>query len=79
MVTLVVFGFLGLTIWGGWPERQVGGAEELVPLGEYLRHRPMVFILCGAALIVFYGLLRQERRAVERVLRAPGDGKEEQP
>jgi len=72
-VTVAVVGFLVLTIWGGWHERIVDGEEVLVPLGEYVREQPMTFILIGAALLVFYLLIWQEKRAIRAVLDAPAE------
>jgi quinol-cytochrome oxidoreductase complex cytochrome b subunit len=70
-VTVVLGAFLILTIWGGWPETFVDGHEVLIPMGEYVRQRPMVFVLTGAALVVFYALIAQERRAIRQVLDQP--------
>jgi len=67
-VTSVLAGFLGLTIWGGWPERFVGGEEHLIPLRNYVQERPLMFILCGVALLIFYTLIAHERREIRRVL-----------
>src|SRR5207248_8649298 len=78
-VTVAVFGFLMLTVWGGWHERIVDGEEVLVPLGEYVREQPLTFILIAAALLVLYLLIWQERRAIRQVLDAPAEptGEEE--
>ena len=70
-VTAVLLSFLGLTIWGGWHEEMVAGEERLVPIGHYLRQQPMTFMFIGMALLVFYLLIWQERRAIRRVLDAP--------
>jgi quinol-cytochrome oxidoreductase complex cytochrome b subunit len=70
-VTAGLAAFLVLTIWGGWPEEHVEGEERLVPLMQYVRERPMVFILIGSALLIFYALIMKERRAIREVL---GDG-----
>jgi quinol-cytochrome oxidoreductase complex cytochrome b subunit len=70
-VTSVLAGFLILTIWGGWQERMVNGEEELVPVRQHLGEHPLMFILIGAALLVFYLLIAQERRAIRRVLDSP--------
>jgi quinol-cytochrome oxidoreductase complex cytochrome b subunit len=67
-VTAVIVGFLALTIWGGWHEQIVDGEERLIPLTHYVREQPMIFVLTAAALIVFYLLVWQERRAIRRVL-----------
>jgi quinol-cytochrome oxidoreductase complex cytochrome b subunit len=67
-VTSVLVGFVGLTIWGGWPETHTGGDEQLIPLGEYFRERPMIFVLTGLAIAVFYLLILQERRAIRSIL-----------
>ena len=73
-VTSVLAGFLGLTIWGGWPERLVAGEEQLAPITEYVGAHPMFFILVGASLLVFYVLIWMERRAIRQVL---GDAPQE--
>jgi TRAP-type C4-dicarboxylate transport system permease small subunit len=70
-VTSVMVVFLGLTIWGGWPEQIVGGEEELIPISQYAHQRPMIFVLIAAGLVVFYALLSKERRAIRRILDAP--------
>jgi ubiquinol-cytochrome c reductase cytochrome b subunit len=70
-VTVSMLGFLVLTIWGGWPEKHVGGEEHLIPLGEYVRTHPMIFALVAATLAVFYLLVAQERRAIRRLLDEP--------
>lgn len=67
-VTVALAGFLCLTIWGGWPEHHVEGQEQLIPLREYMRERPFVFIVTGAALIVFYFLVEKERRSIRKHL-----------
>lgn len=67
-VTAVLAAFLGLTIWGGWPEEFVGGEEKMIPFGLYFREHPMNFILMAAALVVFYFLIAKERRAIRKVL-----------
>jgi len=67
-VTAALAGFLLLTIWGGWKEDMVNGEERMVPVGQHLREHPLMFILIAAALIVFYALIAQERRAIRRVL-----------
>jgi quinol-cytochrome oxidoreductase complex cytochrome b subunit len=71
VVTSTIFGFLGLTIWGGWPEKVVDGEEQLLPLTAYIGEQPMLFALTGVALVVFYLLIWQERRAIRRVLDGP--------
>jgi quinol-cytochrome oxidoreductase complex cytochrome b subunit len=71
IVTGVVLLFLGLTIWGGWPEKVVDGEEQLLPLTAYIGEQPMLFALTGVALVVFYLLIWQERRAIRRVLDGP--------
>jgi len=68
IVTSVIFSFLGLTVWGGWPESHVDGKEQLAPLGEYISHHPMFFILTPVTLIIFYVLIARERRAIRTVL-----------
>jgi len=67
-VTAVVIGFLTLTIWGGWHERLVDGDEQLVPFSEYWHEQPLTFLTIGAALVAFYLLVWQERRAIRAVL-----------
>ena len=67
-VTLVIFLFITLTLWGGWKEDASG---EEVPLREYLSEGASTFILFGVALLVFYLLIWKERRAIRRVLDAP--------
>jgi quinol-cytochrome oxidoreductase complex cytochrome b subunit len=71
VITCIVFGFLSLTLWGGWKEDMVGGEERLVPLLQYMRESPMMFILIAAGLLVFYLLIAHERRAIRRILDAP--------
>lgn len=70
-VTLVMVSFLVLTLWGGWPEEQGAGEERLIPLRQYFGEKPMIFLLIGAALVVFYALIAQERRAIRRLLDSP--------
>ena len=78
-VTSVLAGFLGLTIWGGWPERFVGGEERLIPLRDYVQERPLMFILSGVALLIFYMLIAHERREIRRVLdRDPSESADEE-
>ena len=77
-VTSVLLGFLALTIWGGWHEKLVDGEEHLLPLGEYMREQPMIFILIGVALLVFYLLIWQEKQAINQVLHRDRTLKEEQ-
>lgn len=67
-VTTVIFLFLALTVWGGWPETHVDGHEQLVPVSEYLRQHPMFFSLIALALVIFYALIAQERRAIRTIL-----------
>jgi quinol-cytochrome oxidoreductase complex cytochrome b subunit len=73
-VTAAGLGFLGLTIWGGWPERVVNGHEELIPLGQYMHEHPMIFIMPSLALAVFYALIWQEVRAIRHILDGPAKG-----
>jgi quinol-cytochrome oxidoreductase complex cytochrome b subunit len=68
LVTGVLFGFVGLTLWGGWPETFEHGREQLIPLGEYVRQRPLMFVMTAVALVVFYLLIWHERSAIRRVL-----------
>ena len=70
-VTAGVLGFVALTFWGGWPEKSAGGEEELIPIWEYVRTHPMMFMLAGLALVVFYFMLDHERRAIRRILDSP--------
>ena len=67
-VTAAIAGFLILTLWGGWPEGPTG---EEIPLGEYLRERPTMFILIGVALVVFYALMAHERHAIRQTMDRP--------
>ena len=55
LVTLVIGGFVGFTLWAIWPPP--------VPL----------FIMLGAAVLLFYALLTSERRKIRRVLRRRGN------
>jgi ubiquinol-cytochrome c reductase cytochrome b subunit len=71
-VTAVLAGFLLLTIWGGWKEDLVNGEERMVPVMQHLREHPLMFALIAVALVVFYALIAQERRAIRRVLDAHG-------
>ena len=68
VITLSLFGFLAMTIWGAWPERHVDGHEQLVSFGEYFGHHPLMFILMGAALITFFALSIHEMGVIRRVL-----------
>lgn len=68
MTTLVILAALGLTLWGGWPEVHREGEERLVPLTEYIGHRPLLFLMIGLALFVFYALVAHERRTIRRTL-----------
>jgi quinol-cytochrome oxidoreductase complex cytochrome b subunit len=70
-VSLVLVMFLILTIWGGWPETFIDGHEVLIPLGDYVRQRPMIFTFTGLTVVVFYVLVAQERRAIRQVLDEP--------
>jgi hypothetical protein len=70
---------VALTIWGGWHEEVVDGEERLLPLRHYLQENPLFFILFGVALLVFYLLIWQERRAIHRILDAPPQDEEAQP
>lgn len=73
VVTSGIFGFLLLTIWGGWPEKHVEGqsGEQLAPLSEYMAHQPMLFAMIPLALIVFYFLIWREVRMIRDVLDRP--------
>ena len=68
IVTVVILCFLTLTLWGGWPEEQVNGEEQLMPFTEYLAHNPMLFIMPAVTLIIFYFLIARERAAIRRIL-----------
>ena len=68
IVTVILFAFLIMTIWGGWPETVVDGHEQLAPAREYFSNHALMFLLMGLALIVFYVLIAKERRASRRVL-----------
>ena len=76
VVTACLFAFVGLTIWGGWPEEFVGGEERLIPFRQYFRMHPIMFITVGASILVFYLLVAQERRAIRRLMDHP-DGADE--
>lgn len=78
-VTLAIMAFLALTIWGGWAERTEGGMEQLVPLREYVHEHPLMFLLIGAALLVFYLLIWMERKNIQRVLRDASPSSNRQP
>jgi quinol-cytochrome oxidoreductase complex cytochrome b subunit len=71
IITAIVFAFLSLTIWGGWKEDMSGGEEHLVPISQYMRESPMIFLLIAMGLLVFYLLIAQERRAIRRILDEP--------
>ena len=71
VITAALFAFLGLMIWGGWPEQPGGKGEQLIPLGQYVREQPMLFILIGLALVVFYALIGREVRVIRRILDGP--------
>jgi len=69
VITAAIFSFLGLTIWGGWPEaHSEEGGEQLIPFAEYVSHHALMFILMGLSIVVFYVLIAQERRAIRRIL-----------
>ena len=68
VITVAVLAFLGLTVWGGWPEQVSQGEEGLIPFSQYVHERPIMFALIAAALIIFYPLIWLERRTVRRVL-----------
>jgi quinol-cytochrome oxidoreductase complex cytochrome b subunit len=68
MVTAAVLAVGALTIWGGWPAAHGEGGEVPVSLGEYMRHKPLLFLVIGLAVVVFYGLIAQERYVIRRTL-----------
>ena len=57
VVTAAIFGFVGLTFWGGWPE---GADGNEVPIGEYLKEKSLMFVIFAIALAVFYLLIAQD-------------------
>jgi len=67
-ITAAIGVVIALTIWGGWPEHLADGHEKLEPFGVYFRHKPMLFVVFGVALVVFYGLVARERRQIRAVL-----------
>jgi quinol-cytochrome oxidoreductase complex cytochrome b subunit len=71
VVTACLFGILALTVWGGWPEAHDEHAARLLTPLEYVRHRPLLFIMIGASIIVFYALLGHERNRIRRTLGPP--------
>ena len=69
VITLVVFGFLGMTLWGGWPEQHGGENEgQLVSLASYISHQPMIFALIGVTLVAFFVMISHERTAIRRIM-----------
>jgi quinol-cytochrome oxidoreductase complex cytochrome b subunit len=66
-------GALVVCLLPAWLLLSLAADPELIPFGEYFREHPMIFILIAAALIVFYVLIAQERRAIRRVM---GDGED---
>jgi ubiquinol-cytochrome c reductase cytochrome b subunit len=75
VVTTVILGAVGLTIWGGWPAEHGEHGETPVSLIEYVRHKPLLFIVLGLGFAVFYGLIAHERNTIRRTLhdRPPRD------
>ena len=72
VITAAILSFIGLTLWGGWPEEHSpGGGERLVSATEYVGHHPVMFILIAVTIIVFCLLIAQERRAIRRILDGP--------
>jgi quinol-cytochrome oxidoreductase complex cytochrome b subunit len=67
-ITAVIVVFLGLTIWGGWPESHGETSQSLMPIGQYLQSHAMFFATLGVVLLVFYILIDHERRAIRRIL-----------
>ena len=68
-MTAVIISFVGLTIWGGWPEKHgENGGEQLVSLAEYVSDHLMMFLLIAASFVVFYALLAHEKRSIQRIL-----------
>ncbi len=66
-------GALVVCLLPAWLLSSLAADPELIPFGEYFREHPMIFILITAALIVFYLLVAQERRAIRRVM---GEGED---
>ena len=71
IVTAGLFGFLGLMIWGGWPEEASGRGEELIPLSTYVQEQPMMFAVIAVGLVVFYALIAREVGVIRRILHGP--------
>lgn len=74
-VTTVLLGFVGLTIWGGWPAGHGEAGEQPVGLGVYLWERLVLFVVLILSFVVFYALIAQERHMIRRTL----DGAPPQP
>jgi ubiquinol-cytochrome c reductase cytochrome b subunit len=70
-VTAVVVATIVLTIWGGWPAHHDEHGEHLIPLLEYVGHHPLLFVVLGAAIVVFVGLVAQERMTLRKFLAEP--------
>ena len=71
ITTALIFAFLALTIWGGWPEQHGEHGEQLVPLSEYIAHHPLFFALMAVTLVVFYVMIWHERTAIRQILDDP--------
>lgn len=78
-ITAAIGGFLGLTLWGGWPEQVVDGHEQLAPLSEYFHHNPLMFLMPAVAIVVFYVLIWRERREIRAILDSPSPDSDSQP
>ncbi|MCP3904902.1 MAG: hypothetical protein GY715_14855 [Planctomycetes bacterium] len=71
VVTAFLFAALALTIWGGWPEAHDANTPHLVSPLEYVAHNPLMFIMIGASIVVFYALIFHERRTIRSTLGPP--------
>jgi quinol-cytochrome oxidoreductase complex cytochrome b subunit len=67
-VTIAIAAFLGLTIWGLWPEEHVDGGERLATVQEFLSHHALFAAVVVLALLVFFGLVALEVRNIRRTL-----------
>jgi len=67
-ITAFLLAVLWLTIQGGWPHEHGGAPGRMVSFIEYVRHRPLMFIMLGTSLVVFYGLILHETRIIRRTL-----------
>lgn len=67
-ITLVLAGFLCLTIWGGWPAVAGPNGEQHVSLREYLTGHLEFFVVIAVALVTFYALIARERHGIRKTL-----------